>query len=57
MTEQTNTPKLRFPEFKDEWKLQKLGNLAQFSKGKSLSKKDLNINGNPCILYGELYTK
>ena len=57
MTEQTNTPELRFPEFKEEWKLQKLGNLAQFSKGKSLSKKDLNINGNPCILYGELYTK
>ena len=57
MTEYTNTPELRFPEFKDEWKLQKLGNLAQFSKGKSLSKKDLNINGNPCILYGELYTK
>ncbi|EGQ3904120.1 restriction endonuclease subunit S [Staphylococcus hominis] len=57
MTEYANTPELRFPEFKDEWKLQKLGNLAQFSKGKSLSKKDLNINGNPCILYGELYTK
>ncbi|HAR6805413.1 TPA: restriction endonuclease subunit S [Staphylococcus aureus] len=57
MTEQTNTPELRFPEFKDEWKLQKLGKLAQFSKGKSLSKKDLNINGKPCILYGELYTK
>lgn len=57
MTEHTNTPELRFSEFKEEWKLQKLGNLAQFSKGKSLSKKDLNINGNPCILYGELYTK
>ena len=57
MTEYTNTPELRFPEFRDEWKLQKLGNLAQFSKGKSLSKKDLNINGKPCILYGELYTK
>ena len=39
MTEYANTPELRFPEFKDEWKLQKLGNLAQFSKGKSLSKK------------------
>ncbi|MEN2011196.1 restriction endonuclease subunit S [Staphylococcus hominis] len=57
MTEHTHTPELRFPEFKEEWKLQKLGNLAQFSKGKSLSKKDLNINGTPCILYGELYTK
>ncbi|MGW9964908.1 restriction endonuclease subunit S [Staphylococcus hominis] len=57
MTEHKNTPELRFPEFKEEWKFQKLGNLAQFSKGKSLSKKDLNINGNPSILYGELYTK
>lgn len=57
MTEQTNTPELRFPEFKKEWEFQELGNLAQFSKGKLLSKKDLNISGIPCILYGELYTK
>lgn len=57
MTEQPNTPELRFPEFKEEWEFQELGNLAQFSKGKLLSKKDLNISGIPCILYGELYTK
>ncbi|EGQ1637990.1 TPA: restriction endonuclease subunit S [Staphylococcus pseudintermedius] len=57
MTEHTNTPELRFPEFKEEWEFQELGNLAQFSKGKLLSKKDLNISGIPCILYGELYTR
>lgn len=56
MTEQTNTPELRFSEFSKEWEFQELGNLAQFSKGKLLSKKDLNISGIPCILYGELYT-
>ncbi|MCG1164878.1 restriction endonuclease subunit S [Staphylococcus epidermidis] len=57
MNKQTNTPELRFPEFDEEWEFQELGNLAQFSKGKLLSKKDLNISGIPCILYGELYTK
>ena len=57
MIEHTNTPELRFPEFREEWKFQQLGNLAQFSKGKLLSKKDLNTSGIPCILYGELYTK
>ncbi|EES35660.1 restriction endonuclease subunit S [Staphylococcus epidermidis] len=57
MTKHTNTPELRFPEFSKEWEFQELGNLAQFSKGKLLSKKDLNISGIPCILYGELYTR
>lgn len=57
MTEQQNTPELRFPEFNGEWQLNKLENIASFSKGKSLSKKDLNHEGEPCILYGELYTK
>ncbi|WP_256088074.1 restriction endonuclease subunit S [Staphylococcus haemolyticus] len=57
MTEQQNTPELRFPEFNGEWQLNKLENIASFSKGKSLSKKDLNHEGEPCILYGELYTR
>ena len=39
MTEHKILSELRFPEFKEEWKFQKLGNLAQFSKGKSLSKR------------------
>lgn len=57
MTEQQNTPELRFPEFKDDWQLTKLENIANFSKGKLLSKKDLSNVGKPCILYGELYTR
>ncbi|MCG1085862.1 restriction endonuclease subunit S [Staphylococcus epidermidis] len=35
MTEQINTPELRFPEFKNEWKLEKLGNLANIVRGAS----------------------
>ncbi|MDN8847739.1 restriction endonuclease subunit S [Staphylococcus aureus] len=51
-------PELRFPEFKDEWENKKLENIADFTKGKLLGKKDLIEKGRyPCILYGELYTK
>lgn len=50
-------PKLRFPEFKSEWKREALGKLGTMQKGSLLSKADLSENGNPCILYGELYTK
>ncbi len=52
-----NTPKLRFPQFKDEWEQKKLGNEADFSKGKGISKADISENGAiECIRYGELYT-
>ena len=51
-------PKLRFKEFTDDWEEKKLGEIGTFSKGKNLSKKDIDENGiKPCILYGELYTK
>ncbi|TJY15014.1 restriction endonuclease subunit S [Staphylococcus chromogenes] len=56
-TPQHNVPELRFPEFEGEWEEKKLGDIASFSKGKSLSKKDISENGVACILYGELYTK
>lgn len=52
-----NVPKLRFPEFKGEWKNNKLGSISKFSKGKGISKSDIIQNGiNQCIRYGELYT-
>ncbi|QDX54748.1 restriction endonuclease subunit S [Staphylococcus pseudintermedius] len=35
MTEQTNTPELRFPEYKNEWDLKKIGNLANIVRGAS----------------------
>lgn len=52
-------PKFRFKEFeKDgEWVEKKLGEVANFQKGKGVSKSDVVENGNlPCIRYGELYT-
>ncbi len=51
-------PKLRFPEFKDDWTPTTLGTIAEFSKGKSISKSDIDENGSiECIRYGELYTE
>jgi type I restriction enzyme, S subunit len=52
-------PKLRFKEFeKDgEWIEDKLGNIGKFSKGKGISKNDIEKNGKyECLRYGELYT-
>lgn len=54
----TQTPKLRFPEFDDKWEVKKLGEIAKFSKGKGISKADIDENGSlECIRYGELYTR
>ena len=54
-----NVPPLRFPEFTEEWKAEQLDNIATLSKGKGIgiSKEQLSEDGEPCILYGELYTK
>jgi type I restriction enzyme, S subunit len=57
MEKQTNIPPLRFPKFKGEWEEKKLGKVAEFSKGKGISKADIIENGETeCIRYGELYT-
>lgn len=51
-------PKLRFPEFNENWTPTTLGSIAQFSKGKGVSKSDIEENGSlECIRYGELYTE
>ncbi|MGP9496903.1 restriction endonuclease subunit S, partial [Pseudoalteromonas sp. AOP7-A1-14] len=40
-----------------EWEEKLLGDIATFTKGKSISKADISIDGiTPCIRYGELYT-
>lgn len=49
-------PKIRFSGFGGSWKNNILGNIATFSKGKGYSKKDLENDGVPIILYGRLYT-
>lgn len=54
-------PTLRFKaddgsEFPD-WEEKKLAEVAQFSKGKGISKADITDNGQvSCVRYGELYT-
>lgn len=50
-------PKLRFKEFNGDWEEKRLGDIAKIYKGNTLSKSDLSDEGEPCILYGELYTK
>ena len=52
-----DVPALRFPEFTGEWKEERLGKIAELSKGVGISKEKLSEDGEPCILYGELYTK
>ena len=51
-----NTPKIRFNGFQGEWIKKPMESLGNFKKGASLSKSDLSKEGEPCILYGELYT-
>ena len=52
-----NVPNLRFPEFQGEWKKTTIGDIADLYKGTGISKDQLSDDGEPCILYGELYTK
>ncbi|GAB1462782.1 restriction endonuclease subunit S [Pedobacter sp.] len=52
-------PKYRFKDFENdgEWVEKILGDVAEFSKGKGISKSDVIENGKiPCIRYGQLYT-
>ena len=48
---------MRFPEFSGEWGKSTLQSVATVSKGAGISKDQLSEEGQPCILYGELYTK
>lgn len=52
-----NVPNLRFPEFQGEWEEERLADIADLYKGTGISKDQLSDDGEPCILYGELYTK
>lgn len=48
---------MRFQGFIEEWETKKLVEVAKFSKGKGISKSDIDVNGiTECIRYGELYT-
>lgn len=60
MVAKTVTPRLRFPEFRqdDAWAVRALGSDATFEKGRGVSKAEVDPNGrHQCIRYGELYTR
>jgi type I restriction enzyme S subunit len=51
------TGKTRLPGFSGEWEVKRLGEVANFFKGKGLPKSALSVAGKfPCIHYGELFT-
>ena len=45
------------PENTENWATMRLGDHITCKRGGSISKSDLSDQGQPCILYGELYTK
>jgi hypothetical protein len=49
-------PIVRFKDFSEPWFQNQLSEVAEFSKGRGYSKKDLQFHGTPIILYGRLYT-
>ena len=51
-----NVPNLRFPGFSGDWAECSLGDISRITKGAGISKEQRSSEGNPCILYGELYT-
>ena len=58
MANENVIPQLRFPEFSGNWKPNLLGEIAIFSKGKGISKSEIDKDGEiECIRYGELYTE
>jgi type I restriction enzyme S subunit len=53
----TLAPALRFNEFDGDWNESRLNDVAEFKKGKGISKADISEDGVlECIRYGELYT-
>ena len=52
-----SAPTIRFPDFNEPWRNTSLGDECSFSKGKGISKADIDPDGaTPCVRYGQLYT-
>ena len=56
-TRKEKIPTVRFRAFSEPWFQNQLSEVAEFSKGRGYSKKDIQLQGTPIILYGRLYTK
>ena len=58
-TKGDTTPRLRFPEFRENgaWRRSTLKDEVKILKGRGISKSDLEADGaTPCVRYAELYT-
>jgi type I restriction enzyme S subunit len=56
--QQLLTGQTRLQWFSGEWEVKRLGDVANFFKGKGLPKSELSPSGaDPCIHYGELFTR
>ncbi len=55
--QQLLTGKKRLPGFSGEWKVKKLGEIGLLKKGRNIPKNQLSTQGEPCVLYGEIYTR
>lgn len=56
MSKENLIPDIRINGYEKEWDIEKLENVASFSKGKGYTKSDLREAGTPIIQYGSLYT-
>ena len=56
-TRKEKIPIVRFRAFSEPWFQNQLSEVAEFSKGRGYSKKAIQPQGTPIILYGRLYTK
>lgn len=41
----------------EDWEVKRLGEIGNFSKGNGVPKDKITTEGNPCLTYGDLYTK
>lgn len=57
LTKALLTARARLPGFSGDWMTKSLDDLFQFKRGRGLSKSVVGEGANPCILYGELYTR
>src|SRR5690554_4862756 len=52
-----DVPELRFEGFEGKWEEKRLGEIAEFCRGKGMNKEAVVDNGSyKCVLYGHLYT-
>lgn len=57
VSNQPNTPAIRFRGFTEPWRKENISRRVSYGKGRGYSKADIKENGTPIILYGTMYTQ